>query len=91
MILPYYLIACAASLNGAFPWLGMCYWQWSLIVMACAAPALQYRSFHGLSILSLLSTGAIIIVVIVLVVALVTTAPPRACAGRADGGTDHHG
>ena len=75
MILPYYLIACAASLNGAFPWLGMCYWQWSLIVMACAAPALQYRSFHGLSILSLLSTGAIIIVVIVLVVALVTTAP----------------
>ena len=77
MILPYYLIACAQSLEGAFPSLGLCYWQWSLVVMLCAAPALQYRSFHGLSVLSLLSTVAIVVVVFILVIGLIASAPPH--------------
>ena len=51
--------ACAASLAAsAFPAAGLCFWQWSLVVMGCAAPALQYRSFHGLSLLSLLLVQA---------------------------------
>ena len=74
-ILPYYLVACAASLEAAFPAANLCYWQWSLIVMLFAAPVLQYRSLHGLSILSLLSTGAIVIVVTVLCAALISTSP----------------
>ena len=81
MILPYYLIACAASLHGAFPSLGLCYWQWSIVVMLCAAPTLQYRSLHGLSLLSLLSTLAIVIVVIVIVIGLIASAPTSAADG----------
>jgi proton-coupled amino acid transporter len=74
MILPYYIVAAASALAAAFPAAGMCYWHWSLVVMALMAPALQLRSLHGLSILSGLSTAAILVVLLCLVPGLIQSA-----------------
>ena len=72
-ILPYYLVAAASALEAAFPGTGLCYWQWSLILMLIMAPILQIRSLHGLSLLSLMSTFAILVVLCVLIPALVAS------------------
>ena len=76
MILPYYIVAAASALAAAFPDAELCYWQWSLVTMVFMAPVLQLRSLHALSLLSGLSTAAIVIVLFALVPALVASRSP---------------
>ena len=76
-ILPYYLVACSHALDAAFPG-ALCYWQWSLVCTALMVPILQWRTFHGLSCISLLSTISIVLVVAVSVPSLIASAPPTA-------------
>ena len=45
-VLPYFLLACADSLQGLVPGLQMVTWQWALVVAALLFPALQLRTFH---------------------------------------------
>ena len=75
LILPYYIVAAASALAAAFPAAKLCYWQWSLIVMMGMAPALQLRSLHGLSLLSTLSSVAIVIVLVAIVPGLIASGP----------------
>ena len=76
MILPYYIVAAASALAAAVPDAELCYWQWSLVTMVFMAPVLQLRSLHALSLLSGLSTAAIVIVLFALVPALVASRSP---------------
>ena len=88
MIMPYYLIGCAAALDGAFPSVGLCYWQWSLVVALMGAPVCALlRSLHQLAFLSLISTAAVILVVVILVAALIASAPDGSDGG---GLANHH-
>ena len=61
-VLPYFLLACADSLQGLVPGFVMATWQWALVVCGLLLPALQLRTFHQLSYLALPSTVAVVLV-----------------------------
>ena len=69
-VLPYFLLACADSLQGLVPGLQMVTWQWALVVAALLFPALQLRTFHQLSYLALPSTVAVVLAVAIVLGAL---------------------
>jgi amino acid permease len=54
-ILPYYLMAAASSLISAFPGLGLCFWQWAMLLMVLMVAPLQLRTLHEMAFLSLAS------------------------------------
>jgi len=64
-VLPYFLLACADSLQGLVPGFVMATWQWALVVCGLLLPALQLRTFHQLSYLALPSTVAVVLAVAV--------------------------
>ena len=57
-VLPYFLLACADSLQGLVPGLQMVTWQWALVVAALLFPALQLRTFHQVSARARARAGA---------------------------------
>jgi amino acid permease len=59
LILPYYIITCANSLQLGFPEAPLCFWQWTLVVSAMLLPVLQIRTLHTISYLSAASTLAV--------------------------------
>ena len=60
LVLPYYLVAVADSLQLIWPASGMCMWQWTLIVAALLVVPLQLTTLTSISHLAGLSSVAMV-------------------------------